>query len=73
MFILPLHVLVLFADGEGGCGCGAVKKGGGFGAPMDLSADLQAVIGKKGPLPRPAVVKEIWAYVKKHKVGLLLA
>lgn len=33
--------------------------------PMNLSADLEAVVGK-GPMPRSEVVKQIWAYIKKH-------
>ena len=33
--------------------------------PMQLSADLEAVIGK-GPMPRSEVVKQIWVYIKKH-------
>ncbi len=33
--------------------------------PMDLSADLEAVVGK-GPLPRSQVVKKLWEYIKKH-------
>lgn len=33
--------------------------------PMNLSADLEAVVGK-GPMPRSEVVKQIWVYIKKH-------
>lgn len=33
--------------------------------PMNLSSELEAVIGK-GPLPRSEVTKKIWAYIKKH-------
>jgi chromatin remodeling complex protein RSC6 len=33
--------------------------------PYNLSADLEAVVGK-GPLPRGQVVKKIWEYIKKH-------
>ena len=33
--------------------------------PMKLSAELEAVVGK-GPMPRSAVVKELWAYIKKN-------
>ena len=33
--------------------------------PMNLSADLEAVVGK-GPMPRSEVVKNIWVYIKKH-------
>ncbi|OGC86264.1 hypothetical protein A2949_03050 [Candidatus Adlerbacteria bacterium RIFCSPLOWO2_01_FULL_54_21b] len=33
--------------------------------PMNLSGDLEEVIGK-GPLSRGAVVKKLWEYIKKH-------
>jgi chromatin remodeling complex protein RSC6 len=33
--------------------------------PLNLSADLEAVVGN-GPLPRSQVVKKIWEYIKKH-------
>lgn len=33
--------------------------------PMKLTAELEAVVGK-GPMPRSAVVKQIWVYIKKH-------
>lgn len=33
--------------------------------PMNLSSELEAVIGK-GPLPRSEVTKKIWAYIKKN-------
>jgi len=33
--------------------------------PLDLSSDLEAVVGK-GPLPRSQVVKKLWEYIKKH-------
>ena len=32
--------------------------------PLNLSADLEAVVGK-GPLPRSQVVKKLWEYIKK--------
>ncbi len=32
--------------------------------PMNLSAELEAVVGK-GPMPRSQVVKKIWEYIKK--------
>ncbi len=35
--------------------------------PMNLSADLEAVVGS-GPLPRGQVVKKIWEYIKKHNL-----
>jgi upstream activation factor subunit UAF30 len=33
--------------------------------PMNLSSELEAVIGK-GPMPRSEVTKKIWDYIKKH-------
>ena len=33
--------------------------------PMNLSSDLEAVVGK-GPMPRSEVVKALWVYIKKH-------
>lgn len=33
--------------------------------PMNLSPELEAVIGK-GPMPRSEVVKQIWVYIKKN-------
>jgi chromatin remodeling complex protein RSC6 len=33
--------------------------------PMKLSPELEEVVGK-GPMPRSAVVKELWVYIKKH-------
>lgn len=33
--------------------------------PLKLSAALEAVVGK-GPMPRPQVVKKLWAYIKKN-------
>lgn len=33
--------------------------------PMELSAELEAVVGK-GPMPRGEVVKKMWEYIKKH-------
>lgn len=33
--------------------------------PMELSPELEAVIGK-GPLPRSQVVKKLWEYIKEH-------
>jgi upstream activation factor subunit UAF30 len=31
--------------------------------PLNLSAELEAVVGK-GPLPRAQVVKKLWEYIK---------
>jgi chromatin remodeling complex protein RSC6 len=33
--------------------------------PLNLSPELEAVVGK-GPMPRSQVVKQLWAYIKKH-------
>ena len=33
--------------------------------PLAVSAELAAVVGQ-GPLPRSEVVKQLWAYIKKH-------
>jgi chromatin remodeling complex protein RSC6 len=33
--------------------------------PLNVSADLEAVVGK-GPMPRSEVVKKLWAYIKKN-------
>jgi upstream activation factor subunit UAF30 len=33
--------------------------------PLNLSADLEAVVGK-GPMPRTEVVKQLWVYIKKN-------
>lgn len=33
--------------------------------PMNLSEDLEAVVGK-GPMPRSEVVKALWVYIKKN-------
>jgi chromatin remodeling complex protein RSC6 len=35
--------------------------------PMNLSADLEAVVGK-GPMSRGQVVKGLWDYIKKHNL-----
>lgn len=36
-----------------------------FMKPMKVSDKLAEVIGK-GSMPRPQVVKKLWAYIKKH-------
>lgn len=35
--------------------------------PLELDADLEAVVGK-GPLPRTEVVKKLWEYIKKNNL-----
>lgn len=41
------------------------KKQSKFMAPMKLSEELTAVVGK-GPLPRTEVTKKLWAYIRKN-------
>lgn len=36
-----------------------------FMKPMQVSAELAAVVGK-GPMPRSEVVKKLWEYIKKN-------
>jgi len=33
--------------------------------PLDLTPELEAVVGK-GPMARAHVVKKLWEYIKKH-------
>lgn len=35
--------------------------------PLNLSAELEAVVGR-GPMPRSGVVKQLWVYIKKHNL-----
>ena len=39
--------------------------GKGLQKPMNLSSELQAVVGA-GPMSRPAVVKALWVYIKAN-------
>jgi upstream activation factor subunit UAF30 len=41
------------------------KSNSAFMKPMNLSDELEAVVGK-GPMPRSEVVKALWVYIKKH-------
>ncbi len=41
------------------------KANSAFMKPMNLSEELEAVVGK-GPMPRSEVVKGLWTYIKKH-------
>lgn len=41
------------------------KKNSAFMQPVDISEDLQAVVGA-GPMPRTEIIKKLWAYIKKH-------
>jgi chromatin remodeling complex protein RSC6 len=42
-----------------------VKANSAFMKPMNVSSELEAVVGK-GPMPRSEVVKQLWVYIKKH-------
>lgn len=35
--------------------------------PLELSEELEAVVGK-GPMPRSEVVKQLWVYIKEHNL-----
>jgi upstream activation factor subunit UAF30 len=39
----------------------------GLSKPMNLSADLQAVVGA-GPMPRTEVTKALWKYIKENNL-----
>ncbi len=39
------------------------KTNSAFMKPLNISADLAAVVGK-GPFPRSEVVKKLWVYIK---------
>lgn len=41
------------------------KENSAFMKPLNVSAELAAVVGK-GPMPRSEVVKALWVYIKKH-------
>lgn len=45
----------------------AKKVNSAFMKPMQISADLAAVVGK-GPMPRSEVVKALWVYIKKNNL-----
>jgi chromatin remodeling complex protein RSC6 len=38
-----------------------------FMKPLNVSAELAAVVGK-GPMPRSEVVKALWVYIKKNNL-----
>lgn len=40
-----------------------MAKGSALNKPLNLSAELEAVVGK-GPLSRGQVVKKLWEYIK---------
>ncbi|OGZ06725.1 MAG: hypothetical protein A2942_04460 [Candidatus Lloydbacteria bacterium RIFCSPLOWO2_01_FULL_50_20] len=41
------------------------KANSAFMKPLQVSSELEAVVGK-GPLPRSEVVKKLWVYIKKN-------
>lgn len=41
------------------------KANSAFMKPLQLSSELEAVVGP-GPMARSEVVKALWAYIKKH-------
>ena len=43
----------------------ARKPNAAFMKPLQPSSELAVVVGSK-PLPRTAVVKALWSYIKKH-------
>ena len=43
------------------------KANSAFMKPLQLTADLEAVVGK-GPMPRSEVVKKLWEYIKKNNL-----
>ena len=43
------------------------KANSAFMKPMNVSAELAAVVGK-GPMPRSEVVKALWVYIKKNNL-----
>lgn len=43
------------------------KSNSAFMKPMNISAELAAIVGK-GPMPRSEVVKKLWAYIKAHNL-----
>jgi len=45
----------------------AKKLNNALSKPLNVSSDLEAVIGK-GPMPRTEVVKKLWVYIKKHNL-----
>lgn len=43
------------------------NKGKGLAKPMNLSPELEAVVGS-GPMPRTEVTKALWVYIKEHNL-----
>jgi len=44
-----------------------MAKGAAIMKPMNVSSELEAVIGK-GPMPRGEVMKKLWAYIKDRNL-----
>lgn len=43
------------------------KENSAFMKPLNLSEDLEKVVGK-GPMPRSEVVKKLWVYIKANNL-----
>lgn len=43
------------------------KKTSAFMRPVQLSEELEALVGR-GPMARTEVTKKLWEYIKKHKL-----
>lgn len=43
------------------------KKPSAFMRPVQLSEELEAIVGR-GPMARTEVTKKLWEYIKKHKL-----
>lgn len=43
------------------------KANSAFMKPLNVSADLSAIVGN-GPMPRSEVVKKLWEYIKGHNL-----
>lgn len=43
------------------------KKNSAFMRPVQVSEALSEIVGR-GPMPRTEVTKQVWVYIKKHKL-----
>lgn len=43
------------------------NKNSAFMQPVNVSADLAAIVGT-GPMPRTEIIKKIWDYIKKNNL-----
>ena len=43
------------------------NKNSAFMQPLNVSADLAAIVGT-GPMPRTEIIKKIWDYIKKNNL-----